>query len=149
MEAEDLLIIQLVLTLLFSFVALGTSSFVIFRIFMRERQRLNETEKHAFELYDAIFQSFIPRTLSDKLSNIYKTEVDAHAMNDKPIPPSTKQVNPNQNAQPGAAQPPGVAAAPQQPAPATPNAPGIPAPAPSTPAVAPAPALIQAPVLPP
>uniref|UniRef100_A0A914PD54 Uncharacterized protein n=1 Tax=Panagrolaimus davidi TaxID=227884 RepID=A0A914PD54_9BILA len=177
LEVSELLILQLVFTLLFSICALASSSFIIYRIFMRERQLLDETEKRAFELYDAIFQSFIPRTIADKLSNsIYKTEVDAHAMNDKPIPVSTKQVNPSQiNAPPAAAATPGVgqssspsaapgtstapgtssaplppsAGAPQQQQPASaPAAPEVAPAASAPPPQSPAPVLAQAPILP-
>uniref|UniRef100_A0AC35G2I8 Uncharacterized protein n=1 Tax=Panagrolaimus sp. PS1159 TaxID=55785 RepID=A0AC35G2I8_9BILA len=178
LEVSELLILQLVLTILCSICALATSSYIIFRIFMRERQLLDETEKRAFELYDAIFQSFIPRTLADKLSNsIYKTEVDAHAMNDKPIPVSTKQVNPSQinapppaaaapgggqssspSATPGTSTAPGTSSAPlppsagtpQQPQPASaPAAPEVAPAAPAAPPQSPAPVLVQAPTLPP
>lgn len=75
-----MLIIQFVITVAFSLGALASSTFIVYRILKRERQHLDETERHAFELFDAIFQSFIPRTLGDKLAHICRTEINPNAM---------------------------------------------------------------------
>uniref|UniRef100_A0A7E4WBE5 Col_cuticle_N domain-containing protein n=1 Tax=Panagrellus redivivus TaxID=6233 RepID=A0A7E4WBE5_PANRE len=82
MEISSLLIIQLVVSTFFSLLAFGSTVFIVFRLITKERRRVQEAEDHAFELYDAILQAFIPRTLGDKLSQVFRIEHNPSAMTD-------------------------------------------------------------------
>ena len=81
-EPQVILILHMVFTMLLSLLALFSSGYLAYRMIRYERHQVDAAEKKAFELYDAVFQSFIPRTLGDKLAHIFRIEINASAMTD-------------------------------------------------------------------